>query len=96
MNAPPITTGCAARRVTAIRLRLFGRAFLQVALVAANVVQIAKGQWVGMFVVGFAISWLWFGNAREAGRSELPGAAMIYALGAGVGTVTGCFLSQFL
>ena len=76
--------------------RLFGRAFLQVALVAANIVQIAKGQYVGMFVVGAAISYLWFGNAREAGRSELPFAAMIYALGAGTGTVVGTILSRCL
>jgi hypothetical protein len=75
---------------------LFGRSFLQVALVAANVVQIAKGQYVGMFVVGAAISFLWFGNARQAGRSELPGAAVIYALGAGLGTVTGAILSRYL
>jgi hypothetical protein len=77
-------------------LALFGRSFLQVSLVAANVVQIAKGQYVGMFVVGAAISFLWFGNARQAGRSELPGAAVIYALGAGMGTVTGAILSRYL
>jgi hypothetical protein len=77
-------------------LMLFGRAFLQVALIAANIVQVAKGQYVGMFIVGAAISFLWFGNAREAGRSELPGAAVIYALGAGMGTVTGAILSRYL
>jgi len=77
-------------------LTLFGRAFLQVSLVAANVVQIAKGQYVGMFVVGAAISYLWFGNARSAGRSELPGAAWVYAVGAGCGTVAGAVLSRCL
>jgi hypothetical protein len=75
---------------------LFGRSFLQVALVAANVVQLAKGQYIGSFIVGTAISWLWFGNAREAGRNDLPGAAFAYALGAGFGTVTGLFLSRCL
>lgn len=74
--------------------RLFGRAFLQVSLVAANVVQIAKGQYLGMFLVGFAISWLWFGNARAAGRGEAG--QIFYALGAGCGTVIGCYLSRFL
>ena len=77
-------------------LRLFGRAFLQVSLVAANVAQIAQGRYVGAFVVGSAISFLWFRNAREAGRSEVPGAAAVYALGAGLGTAMGMTLSRFL
>ncbi len=74
---------------------IFGRAFLQVSLVAANVVQIATGHYLGGFVVGTAISWLWFTNARTAARSDLPGAAAVYALGAGTGTVAG-MLSRFL
>ena len=77
-------------------LLLFWRGFLQVSLVAANVVLIARGHYAGMFAVGALISWVWFGNAREAGRSELPGAALTYALGAGLGTVTGAILSRYL
>lgn len=76
--------------------RLFFRALLQVSLVAANVVLIARGHWFGMFLIGFSISFLWFGNTREASRSELPLAAVVYALGAGVGTVTGTILSRLL
>lgn len=75
---------------------LFGRAFLQVALVALNVSQIAKGNYGGAFLVGGAISWIWFKNARSAAHVELPGAALVYAAGAGVGTVMGIFLSRFL
>ena len=75
---------------------LFGRAFLQVALVALNVSQIAKGNYGGALVVGGAISFLWFRNARSAAHVELPGAALVYAAGAGIGTVTGMFLSRFL
>lgn len=74
---------------------LFGRAFLQVSLVALNVTQIARGHMGGAFVVGFLISLLWFFNARSAGRSDAPGAAWCYALGAGCGTVAGMLLSQW-
>lgn len=74
---------------------LFGRACLQVSLVAANVVQIANGHYLGGFVVGTAISYLWFQNARSAALSDLPGAAVVYALGAGAGTVLG-MLSRFV
>lgn len=77
-------------------LLIFGRAFLQVALVSANVYQIAEGRYVGGFVVGTAISYLWHRNARSAARVDLRGAAVTYALGAGCGTVTGMALSRWL
>lgn len=75
---------------------LFGRAFLQVSLVALNVAQIAKGHYGGAFVVGGCISWLWFRNARSAAHTDAPGAAYVYALGAAVGTVTGMLISHLL
>jgi hypothetical protein len=75
---------------------LFGRAFLQVSLVSANVVQIAHAQYLGAFIVGTLISLLWFFNARSAALNTLPGAAACYALGAGVGTVAGAWLSRLV
>lgn len=77
-------------------LWLFGRGFLQVTLVAANVSQIAAGHYRGAFVVGTMISFVWYLNARTAARSDLPGAAACYALGAGAGTVAGMALSRSL
>lgn len=85
-----------ARTNTMIYASLFGRAFLQVALVALNVSQIAAGNYAFAFVTGWAISALWWTNARGAGRSEVRGAAMCYALGAAFGTVAGMGLSRFL
>lgn len=75
---------------------IFGRAFLQVALVSANVVQIARGHYGGAFMVGCAISWLWFKNARGAARVDVSGAAEVYALGAGCGTAVGMLLSHLI
>ena len=77
-------------------LPIFCRAFLQVSLVALNVSQIAKGNYLGGFFVWGAISWLWFWNARSAGRDDVRGAAVVYTLGAATGTVTGMFLSRCL
>lgn len=96
MTTPTLsrTNEWAMRRSSAYAL-LFGRAFLQVALVSANVVQIARGQYGGAFVVGSAISWLWFKNARGAARIDVAGAAEVYALGAACGTVAGMLLSHF-
>lgn len=73
---------------------LFGRAFLQVSLVALNVAQIARGHIGGAFVVGFLISLLWFANAKSAGRSDVPYGAWCYATGAGFGTVAGMLVSR--
>ena len=76
--------------------RIFGRAFLQVSLVSLNVSQIARGNYAMAFLTGWAISALWWTNARGAGRSEVRGAAACYGLGAAFGTVAGMGLSRFL
>ena len=68
---------------------LFSTAFLQVALVAAQTVLLAERNWIGIGIVGFGISWVWFGNARNAARSELKHARLVYACGACAGTMVG-------
>jgi hypothetical protein len=75
---------------------LFLTAFLQVALVAGQTVLLARGNWIGIGIVGFCISWVWFGNARNAARSELPHARLVYATGAMVGTLTGALTAHWL
>ncbi|MFZ9585824.1 MAG: hypothetical protein ACO280_12835, partial [Pseudohongiellaceae bacterium] len=75
-------------------MALFFRAFVQVFLVSVNVSQIAAGHYAGAFLVGGAISWLWFGNARSAGRSDDVRSRAVYAAGAALGTVGGMFLSR--
>lgn len=71
-----------------------GRGWLIVALTSANVRQIAAGHYSGAFLVGFAISYVWFGNSRQAALTDLPGARWCYALGAALGTVTGMYLGS--
>ena len=74
-------------------LRIFGRGFLIVFLTATNGYQIPHQHYFGGTVVGVMISYVWWGNARTSGRSDLPHAGLCYSLGAGAGTLVGMVLS---
>lgn len=77
-----------------LRAATFSRGFALVACTAANVRQIASGHYGGAFVLGCAISWLWFRNARGAAHDSVPYLRECYALGAGCGTITGMLLMR--
>lgn len=77
-------------------LRLAARAALQVLLVSAQSVTIAAyerqdGPWRLCAAVGiaYAISWVWWSNARAATLSGVPGGRYWYAAGAAAGTLAG-------
>lgn len=72
---------------------MFLRGFALVALVALNTRQIAGGHYGGAFVVGGAISLVWWQNS-SAKREDVPGAGITYALGAACGTVLGMWLGR--
>jgi hypothetical protein len=71
---------------------IFWRGWLIVTLTAMNVRQIAGGHYLHAFIVGFGISLVWWFNSRNAAKSELVGAGLVYAIGAGLGTLTGMYL----
>ena len=75
-----------------IALRVFLRGFVLVALVAMNTRQIANGRYVGAFLVGGLISFVWWANS-SATREQFKGAGALYALGAAVGTVVGMWVA---
>lgn len=75
-------------------LQTFGRGFALVALTAANVSMIAAGRTSGAFLCGFAISWVWWGNARGSVVGDGPWLRECYALGAAAGTVFGMWLTR--
>lgn len=54
-----------------------------------NTYQVAHGHLLGVFVVGCAISWLWWANASHAGRSTDRWDGLVYGLGAGIGSALG-------
>ena len=78
--------------------RLFLRGCAQVALVSANVVHVSSGQYGDAFVVGTAISVMWYSNTRAVNKPpvELPGAGLCYGVGAGTGTLFGMYLARLL
>ena len=75
-------------------LRTFGQAFAIVACVAANTTFIARGEYQPAFIVGFLISYLWWGNARTASLTSSRIAQIVYGLGAATGTVVGMYLAR--
>jgi hypothetical protein len=72
---------------------VFLRGFLLVALVALNTRQIASGNYAGAFLVGGAISLVWWSNS-SAKREDVKGAGLAYALGAACGTCLGMWLGS--
>lgn len=73
---------------------LFLRAFVIVTLTAWNVRHIAALQYPWAFAGGFGISFVWFGNSRQAAHSELRHARETYAAGAAFGTLFGMWLGR--
>lgn len=75
-------------------LRIWWRAFSIVTMTALNVVQVAQHHYPQAFCTGSLLSYIWWGNAQTAARSDNSAAQWAYALGAGMGTITGMFLGQ--
>ncbi len=73
-------------------MSIFLRGFVIVALVSLNVRNIQASNYLGMFLTGAAISFVWWLNAGIATTSKKS--ALIYAIGAGCGTVFGAWLGR--
>jgi hypothetical protein len=78
------------------RLSVFLRGLLIVSLTASNIGQIAGHHFLGAFVNGFAISFVWWINSRSAAHEDLTWARECYAVGAGFGTVFGMWAVTWL
>jgi hypothetical protein len=63
-----------------------------VCLTALNVVNVTQHHWQMAFLTGIGISLVWRWNARNAVQMHTLSADLTYAIGAGVGTVTGMWL----
>lgn len=75
-----------------IYVLIAAQGFVIVFLTALNVTQIASGHYGSAFIVGGAISYVWFGNSRTAAHSKAPYARQAYSLGAALGTIAGMFI----
>lgn len=74
---------------------LYCRGLTLVTLTALNVHQIAHGTFSGAFLCGWAISYVWYGNARSASLDGRRLARLVYATGAATGTVLGMWIGQW-
>lgn len=72
-------------------MKIFLQSFFQVGLVAINTLLIAKGHYIGIFIVSFLISLLWAFNVSKVAISTLN-QKITYALGAGFGAITGLII----
>lgn len=76
-------------------LGLAWRGFSIVVLTAANVFQIAHQHYGGAFVVGTAISVIWWQNASRSSQPVTVAVpALWYGVGAGLGTISGMCLMR--
>ena len=75
--------------------KLFFSGMLHVLLVAVNMYQIAHEKWIGCFIVGFLISFVWSFNVQKIAFGTTI-QRVSYALGAAVGTVAGLFISTYI
>lgn len=69
---------------------LLATGFIQVALVSCNTYQIAHQQWIGIFIVGFFISFVWSFNVKKIAFGTWKD-RFLYCLGAAIGSITGCW-----
>jgi hypothetical protein len=66
-----------------------------VTLVSANTVHLAQGHVSYAALGGWAISALWWSSSSKD-REDVKGAALIYGLGAALGTVTGSTFARWI
>lgn len=76
-------------------MKLLLTGFIQVLLVTANTVMIARGNYYGVLCVGFLISFVWTWNVKRVvfgGMSD----RLLYSAGAALGGLCGLFIGQVL
>ena len=76
-------------------MKLFFTGFLQVFFVAINTYFIANKMMVGTLMAGFVISFVWSFNVKKVAFGTIND-RIIYALGAGVGSLCGLLVSMYL
>lgn len=77
-------------------IRLVWRGFSIVCLTSSNVYQVSHGHYLGAFINGFLISYVWWLNSRASGRSDhIRYSEIWYGTGAALGTVTGMTIAAW-
>jgi hypothetical protein len=81
--------------MTDTKFFLFGSGLIQVLLVGLNTYQIAHEKWIGAFIVGFLISFVWTFNVKKIAFGTMTD-RIIYASGAAFGTTLGLIIAQII
>jgi hypothetical protein len=75
------------------KLKIASAGFIQVLLVCINTYQIAHEKWLGVFLIGFLISFSWSFNVKKIAFGSMQD-RIFYALGAAVGSISGLFIAK--
>lgn len=76
-------------------MKLFITGFLQVFFVVVNTYLIANKVFVGVFICGFLISFIWSWNVKKVVFGTTKD-RIIYSVGAGFGSLLGLIVSVFI
>jgi hypothetical protein len=76
-------------------LRLFSTAFLQVYFVAIQTVFLANSIYIGVAIVGFAISFVWTFNVQKVVFGNIT-QKLIYSAGAMIGSILGLLTTKII
>lgn len=76
-------------------MKLFITGFLQVFFVAVNTIFITNKFYLGVFLCGWTISFLWSGNVKKVTFGNFDD-RMNYAFGAAFGSVIGLIISDLI
>jgi hypothetical protein len=76
-------------------LKLFITGFIQVFFVAINTYFLSKSFFIGVFICGFMISFVWSWNVKKVAFGTMKD-RLAYASGAGFGSLVGLIISKFI
>lgn len=76
-------------------LKLFITGFVQVFFVAINTYFLSKSFFIGVFICGFMISFVWSWNVKKVAFGTMQD-RLAYASGAGFGSLVGLIISKFI
>ena len=76
--------------------KIWWRSFSIVTCTALNVVQVSQQRFIYAFFTGSLLSYIWWMNTRTAATSNVAGAQLAYAFGAGCGTIFGMYLGGLI
>jgi len=76
-------------------ISIFKTSFTQVLLISINTIFLSKGNYIGVALCSFAISYLWATNVKKANISS-KAEQIVYAIGATCGGISGLLITKLI